>query len=91
MKTRCCSNPQSTCFKKDDGWAACNETCEETIWDMTQLSTGAHGNVTWSKGPFYAVQSVSHSSKQTAHPAQSILGTCFSKVLDNVQGPFSII
>jgi len=37
MKTRCCSNPQSTCFKKDDGWAACNETCEEAIWDKDPI------------------------------------------------------
>jgi len=37
MKTRCCSNPQSTCFKKDDGWAACNETCEEAICDKDPI------------------------------------------------------
>mmetsp|Transcript_114864 Transcript_114864/g.223143 ORF Transcript_114864/g.223143 Transcript_114864/m.223143 type:complete len:299 (+) Transcript_114864:92-988(+) len=33
LTTRCCMNPNSKCFKKDDGWAACNETCTEAIWD----------------------------------------------------------
>jgi len=32
-ETRCCANSTSTCFKKDNGWAACNETCAEAIWD----------------------------------------------------------
>jgi len=32
-KTRCCSNSNSTCYKKDAGWAACNATCAEAIWD----------------------------------------------------------
>jgi len=29
--TRCCTNPESKCFKKDAGWAACNATCTEAI------------------------------------------------------------
>jgi len=29
--SRCCTNPLSKCFKKDDGWAACNATCIEAI------------------------------------------------------------
>jgi len=29
--TRCCANLMSKCFKKDDGWAACNSTCTEAI------------------------------------------------------------
>lgn len=31
MYNRCCKNAGSTCFKKDDGWAACNQTCTKDI------------------------------------------------------------
>jgi len=31
MYTRCCKDPASKCFKKDDGYASCNKTCNKSI------------------------------------------------------------
>jgi len=28
LKTRCCQDPSLTCFKKNDDWADCKQTCE---------------------------------------------------------------
>jgi len=42
MKTRCCFNPNSMCFKKDDGRAACNNSCAEVLRSavcITQFQT----------------------------------------------------
>merc|ERR1711920_795761 len=51
--SKCCSNPDSTCFQKNDEWASCNSTCDkhykwenngwvdkgsEQVWDCIVLS-----------------------------------------------------
>lgn len=42
--TRCCQNSTSTCFKKDDGWAACNKTCTK---DFNPIDPPQHRRI-WS-------------------------------------------
>lgn len=51
MSSRCCANPGSTCYKKNDHWASCNATCSHNymwenqrwvdkgrwIWDCTKM------------------------------------------------------
>lgn len=34
MLSKCCSNSEHTCYKKDDHWASCNETCSSNYgWE----------------------------------------------------------
>ncbi|CAK0837661.1 unnamed protein product [Prorocentrum cordatum] len=50
--SKCCSEPGSKCYKKDDGWSSCNQTCDpnskwtvdygwvktnETVWDCEEI------------------------------------------------------
>jgi len=58
-ETKCCANPGSFCFKKNDEWAACNQTCNEKmvwnnitavwdesdtkVWDCNKLSCTVNG------------------------------------------------
>ncbi|CAK0807686.1 unnamed protein product [Prorocentrum cordatum] len=49
--SQCCSEPGSTCYKKNDYWSSCNQTCNpyslwtvdgwvttnETVWDCTEI------------------------------------------------------
>merc|ERR1719195_1698054 len=59
MASKCCSDPSMTCFKKNDHWASCNQTCnekmkwnhdtqkfeeqDEKVWDCAALSEPAKG------------------------------------------------
>merc|ERR1712151_477007 len=50
--SQCCSDPGMTCYKKDDHWSACNETCdthsmwtadgwvktEDPVWDCSDVT-----------------------------------------------------
>ncbi|CAK0837638.1 unnamed protein product [Prorocentrum cordatum] len=50
--SKCCSEPGAKCYKKDDGWSSCNQTCNpyymwtvddgwvktnETVWDCEEI------------------------------------------------------
>merc|ERR1712187_1031996 len=59
MDTKCCTTPGNFCFKKNEHWASCNETCNEKmkwnndkqifeeqaekVWDCHKLSCTANG------------------------------------------------
>ncbi|CAK0794044.1 unnamed protein product [Prorocentrum cordatum] len=57
-ESKCCSEPGAKCYKKDDGWSSCNQTCDpnyrwiedawvktnETVWDCEELVRPCSGD-----------------------------------------------